>query len=84
MTNLFDRALESDMQRQIDRLKATLAAAREEVARLDEYAELGRILLRYIDRLNDPTQEDQLEKIVQLLLKDTFAAINATREEPKT
>lgn len=52
--------------------------AEDQVIELQSDAALGKILLRYIDRLIDPTPSDPLEKIVDEMIKEAMAAINTT------
>lgn len=55
--------------REIDRLSSENAALRAENASLRGYAELGRIAMRYIDRMSDPCEYvDPLEVIVRQYL----------------
>ena len=42
-------------------------------------AELGRILLKYIDRLIDPTPSDPLEVIVESMCKEVLSTIDKVR-----
>lgn len=44
-------------------------------------AKLGRILMKYIDRLNDPDECDPLEQIVSELSADTLAVIDAANKD---
>lgn len=90
------RADKIEMQAQINgaemrafQAENSVAAAKEARQRAEaraesnaKDAELGRILMRYIDRLTDPTPADSLELIVGQMSKDVHAAIDAARGQP--
>ena len=59
--------------------RAMLAAAPQSV---NADAAVGRVLFKYIDRLNDPAECDPLDKIVAELIQAINTAIASEQEKP--
>lgn len=58
------------------RRKCPICERDEEIERLRVDAAYGQILIRYIDRLIDPSPDDSLGKIIDLMAKE----VNETME----